>query len=257
MPVIETKDILKAANGRIFKRIVSLVPSFSCTLYEMSEGLLPVGITKFCNRPEMMFRTVPRVGGTKNIHVDKILSLSPDLVLTSREENIREQVEALAQHTNVWLTDIKTIPEMMEWLEKTITITGYEGKGREIYKNLEFTLNKIKNKLAGKTVVYFIWKEPWMSVGCDTFIHAILEHLGMKNLFGGHTRYPSATPEEVKQLKPDYIFLSSEPYPFKPKDAEEWQPFFNDSKVMYVQGEIFSWYGSALLDWNKVDFEKF
>lgn len=253
MAILNNAEILAAFADYPTKRVVSLVPSFSKTVHDLTEGVQPVGITKFCIHPEVMFRSLPRVGGTKKIDIEKVKKLEPDLVLANKEENVKEQVEAIGKFTTVWLSDIITIPEMLEWMSVCAQITGNAYKGKVMIQNIENILNGIKDKMKGKTVVYLIWKDPWMTVGHNTFIHSMLSHIGLKNLFKNHSRYPVTSPEEIKNLKPDFIFLSSEPYPFKEKDVAEWQPYFPESKVCHVKGELFSWYGSYLLEWEKVN----
>lgn len=250
MAILKNTEILNVFADQPPKRVVSLVPSFSKTVYDLTEGQQPVGITKFCIHPEMMFRILPRVGGTKKVDIEKVKKLEPDLVLANKEENVKEQIEEIGKFTSVWLSDIITIPEMLEWIRICANITGNADKGKAMIQNIENILNGIKDKMRGKTVVYLIWKDPWMTVGHDTFIHSMLSHIGLKNLFENQSRYPVTSPEEIKNLKPDYVFLSSEPYPFKEKDAEEWKNYFVDSKVCHVKGELFSWYGSFLLEWN-------
>jgi len=98
-----------------------------------------------------------------------------------------------------------------------------------------------------KKSVYLIWKEPYMTIGSDTFINNVLSKCGFKNLFDNHTRYPETNLEEIKQLKPEYILLSSEPYPFKDKHIEEISRAIPSCRVILVDGEAFSWYGSRLL----------
>lgn len=250
MAILNNEEILSAFADHSPKRIISLVPSFSKTVYDLTNGLHPLGITKFCIHPEVMFRSLPKVGGTKKIDIEKVKKLEPDLVLANKEENVKEQIEAIGKFTTVWLSDIITIPEMQEWIRIYAQITGNADKGKVMIHNIENILNGIKDKMKGKTVVYLIWKDPWMTVGHDTFIHSMLSHIGLKNLFEHHSRYPVISPEEIVTLKPDYIFLSSEPFPFKEKDVLEWQKFFTESKVCHVRGELFSWYGSYLLEWN-------
>lgn len=242
--------------GRVFSRIVSLVPSWSRTLYEITGGEQPVGITKFCCHPEDMFRSRVRVGGTKKINVEKIRSIHPDLVIAAKEENVKEQVEEVAEFCPVWLTDVRNISEMNDCLEWMGTLTGKEERSREYREEISRVLHSLRGRFTGETVVYLIWKEPWLTIGSDTFIHSMLEHLGLRNLFGNRVRYPVTSLEEIQLLRPGYIFLSSEPFPFKEEDANELQKKFSCSKVRWVRGELFSWYGVALCDWKSINLDK-
>jgi ABC-type Fe3+-hydroxamate transport system substrate-binding protein len=253
MAILNNEEILAAFADHFPKRIISLVPSLSKTVYDLTNGGHPSGITKFCIHPDVMFRSLPRVGGTKKIDIEKVKKLEPDLVLANKEENIKEQIEEIGNFTTVWLSDIISITDITEWISICAQIIGFPEKGKIMIKQIENVLNNIKDKWKGKTVVYLIWKEPWMTVGYDTFIHSILNHIGMKNLYDNQPRYPVTSPEEIKTLKPDYVFLSSEPFPFKDKDVKELQPYFTESKVCHVKGELFSWYGSYLLEWNGIN----
>jgi ABC-type Fe3+-hydroxamate transport system substrate-binding protein len=96
-------------------------------------------------------------------------------------------------------------------------------------------------------VAYFIWQEPWMVAGRDTFINSLLKLNGWENVFeNNESRYPEIKLEELKRLQPDLILLSSEPYPFKEKHAEKLRQICN-ARVELVDGEYFSWYGSRLI----------
>ena len=97
------------------------------------------------------------------------------------------------------------------------------------------------------SVAYLIWQDPLMTVGGDTFINDMLLHAGLVNIFSSSNRYPVIEPGQLQALKPQFIFLSSEPYPFQQKHLEQWQPMFPDSEIVLVDGEMFSWYGSRLL----------
>ena len=233
------------------ERIVSLVPSQTELLYHLGLGEKVVGITKFCVHPELWFRNKTKVGGTKNFDIEKIRSLKPDLIIANKEENSRELLEELMKEFTVWIsdvTDIRTALEMIEAVGK-ITHRGLEGKKitntilkerGELQKNRPAHLN-------GKRVCYYIWKDPWMTVGDDTFIYSMLLELGLQPIGKGMQRYPTLSPKEFEQI-PDFIFLSSEPYHFKKEDLENIQSIYPTSKVIMVDGEYFSWYGSRIKD---------
>ena len=95
--------------------------------------------------------------------------------------------------------------------------------------------------------LYLIWREPYMSIGQDTFIHHTLQRCGLHNVCVEKSRYPELTADEIKELQPELILLSSEPYPFKDKHVEELKGIVPHARVMLVDGEMFSWYGSRLL----------
>jgi ABC-type Fe3+-hydroxamate transport system substrate-binding protein len=97
------------------------------------------------------------------------------------------------------------------------------------------------------SVAYMIWRDPWMTVGADTYIHSVLNHWNLKNVFSDQTRYPKTTLEDLSNKNPDIILLSSEPYPFKEKHIKQVEIACPDSRILLVDGEWFSWYGSRML----------
>lgn len=98
-----------------------------------------------------------------------------------------------------------------------------------------------------RSVAYFIWKKPWMVAANNTFIQHLLEISQLRNVFiDKEGRYPEVSLEEIAQLQPDFIFLSSEPYPFKEKDIDELKNLLPKTEILLVDGELFSWYGSRL-----------
>jgi ABC-type Fe3+-hydroxamate transport system substrate-binding protein len=227
-------------------RIVSLVPSQTELLYDL--GLEPevVGITKFCVHPERWFREKTRIGGTKNINLEKLASLQPDLVIANKEENVREQVEALAEQFPVWVSDVNTLADAYDMIEGIGTITGKEETAKAMVENIQlqfFQLQISKNK---PQTAYLIWKDPYMTVGGDTFIHHLLEAAGFQNVFGQEERYPVITIEDLKESHCQYILLSSEPYPFQQKHIDEFLQLLPNTQIILVDGEMFSWYGSRL-----------
>jgi ABC-type Fe3+-hydroxamate transport system substrate-binding protein len=101
--------------------------------------------------------------------------------------------------------------------------------------------------MKGKTVLYYIWKDPWLSVGSDTFIFDMLTRMGLQPITRDLKRYPEISIIE-NTIIPDYIFLSSEPYPFKNEDKIALEAIYPTSKILFVDGEYFSWYGSRMKD---------
>lgn len=225
-------------------KIISLVPSITETLFDF--GLTQeevIGRTKFCIHPENLVKKVELVGGTKNLNLTKIQALNPDLIIANKEENDKSQVEILMKDFNVWLTNIenladneKFLNELGDLLNKKEIAHYYNQKIKDIFT--------FKQKSHPKKVAYLIWKNPYMTVGSDTFIHEILDKLGFENLCKNQVRYPEISIQQMKQA--DYIFLSTEPYPFKQKHIEDLQLKFPDQKIILVDGEAFSWYGTHL-----------
>ena len=232
------------------KRIICLVPSISELLWDLGLEEELVGITKFCVHPRKMYKTKTRVGGTKNIHFDRIEELKPDLIIGNKEENTKEMIEELEKSYPVWMTDVNTFEESLEMIEQIGQICNRNEKAKEISTRLKSLKNAFDQTLSiskPSKVLYLIWKKPWMAVGKNTFIDEMLTLAGFKNALENADRYPELTEEDFKKLDVDYVFLSSEPYPFKEKHLTEVETLTDGSKAVLVDGEMFSWYGSRLL----------
>lgn len=225
-------------------KIVSLVPSITEALFDL--GLTEnevVGRTKFCIHPEDKVKDVAVIGGTKNISLDKIKALQPDLILANKEENVKEQVEALMEDYKVIVTHVENIEDNYYLLKLLGSLFGKENKARLFNLKIYEILNRPKINIKIKAA-YLIWKNPYMTVGSDTFIHNILGEIGFENAFKDRTRYPEIRTEDLAEA--DLIMLSSEPFPFKEKHIDELKEFYPDKKIMIVDGEAFSWYGTHL-----------
>jgi ABC-type Fe3+-hydroxamate transport system substrate-binding protein len=230
------------------KRIISLVPSQTELLYDLGLRDEVIAITKFCVHPGSWFRSKQRVGGTKKIRMDVIRDLKPDLIIANKEENVKEQVEELAAQYPVWTSDIHTPQQAFDMITDIAKVTGTEAAGKELLFDIKNSFEQLRNNITTKhRAAYFIWEEPYMTVGRDTFIHAMMELAGFGNVYAGQLRYPETTLEELASLQPAYLLLSSEPFPFKQKHIEEIQPHLPGTKIILVDGEMFSWYGSRML----------
>ena len=225
-------------------KIISLVPSITEALFDM--GLTKaeiIGRTKFCIHPENRVKNVAVIGGTKSINIEKIRSLNPDIIIANKEENTKEDVEELQKYFKVLVTNISTLEDnyyllktLGNLLDKQEIAQKYNSKINEIFQDIQCTEKK--------SCAYLIWQNPYMTVGSDTFIHAVLDQIGFENIFKTQKRYPEISIEELKTA--DYIFLSSEPFPFQQKHIDELQKELPDAKIFLVDGEAFSWYGTRL-----------
>lgn len=234
------------------KRIISLVPSQSELLWYLGLHEELAGITKFCIHPNEMVKKVTRVGGTKELKFDTIKNLQPDLIIANKEENEREQIQELCKHYPVWISDIYNLQDALKMMEQIGVITDREIKAKELVhqintKHETFKTRNFQNEKPG-TVAYLIWKNPYMAAGHNTFITEMLKECGFTNVFVSEkSRYPEITTQNLVEKNPDFIFLSSEPYPFKKKHKEELNAYLPNTKIVLVDGEMFSWYGSRLL----------
>lgn len=229
------------------KRIVSLVPSQTELLFELGLEEEVAGITKFCIHPDEWFRSKTRIGGTKNLHLDDIRRLQPDLIISNKEENVKEQVEELAKEFPVWISDVHDLRTALEMIEAVGTIVGKQERALQLKDRIAESFEGLTPPNFSLPVAYLIWREPYMTVGGDTFIHDMLQHAGFQNVFASKTRYPEVTIEELLNSRCKAVLLSSEPYPFRQKHVDELQGRLHDVKIILVDGELFSWYGSRLL----------
>lgn len=234
-------------------RIVSLVPSITELLYSLGLSEQVVGITKFCVHPNEWFTTKTRIGGTKNIHIEKIKSLTPTLVIANKEENVKEQVESITAFTRVHLTDVSNYEDAIKMIEEIGLITDTTEKAAELIHtiNSHFAeLYELSNtqQLQSTPCAYLIWQDPYMTIGGDTYINDLLNKIGFVNVFANHSRYPAITLSDIEQSHCKVLFLSSEPYPFKQIHIDLLQKYFPQKIILLVDGEMFSWYGSRLLE---------
>jgi ABC-type Fe3+-hydroxamate transport system substrate-binding protein len=229
------------------QRIVCLVPSITELLFHLGLGNRVVGITKFCIHPKSWHQTKEKIGGTKNIHLKKVLKLQPDLVIANKEENIREQVEQLATTIPVYTSDIYNLQTALQMIAQLGKITGTEKKASTVISIIENNFSSISKNEANKKVLYLIWRNPYMTIGGDTFINDMLTSISLKNIFSSQKRYPTIILSALYKKKIDFIFLSSEPYPFKEKQKKELEFLFPKAKIILVEGDMFSWYGSRLI----------
>ena len=228
------------------RRIVSLVPSQTELLYDLELEEHVAGITKFCVHPESWFRTKPRVGGTKQVHTDKVAALQPDLIIANKEENVKEQIEALGNIAPVWVSDIHTLPDALRMIREVGRVCDRAEKAAVIAGEIEAGFKKLHHSSI-KKITYGIWRKPWMWAGADTFISDILQRMGWENALSGITRYPEISLEALAAYQPELVLLSSEPYPFKEQHIAEIKAVLPAADVLLVDGEMFSWYGSRLL----------
>ncbi len=229
------------------KRIISLVPSQSEFLWDLGLHSELVGITKFCIHPKEMFKSIERVGGTKKVNINKIRALKPDLIIGNKEENERSDIELLQKEFNVWMSDIYNFDDAFKMMLDIGKIVGKEKESKKIVEKITASLPKVKNIFAGQSTAYFIWYKPYMVIAKNTFIDHTLNYIGLKNTFMNEERYPEMSDEQIIKADPEFCFLSSEPFPFNEKHLKELRDKLPNSKIVIVDGEIFSWYGSRLL----------
>jgi ABC-type Fe3+-hydroxamate transport system substrate-binding protein len=228
------------------ERIISLVPSQTELLYDLGLNQQVIGITKFCFHPAAWHRQKVKIGGTKKISHQLIKNLLPDLIIANKEENTKEDILTLREFCPVYTSDIQTLDQAYRMMGDIGALTNRIKQAERLTQSIQEQFSRLKPSLKDLRAAYLIWKNPYMAAGNATFIHHILELTGMKNVFEHLPRYPQV-PIEVLQLSaPDVILLSSEPYPFSDKHISDFRLCFPDTKIVLVNGEMFSWYGSRL-----------
>lgn len=226
------------------KRIVSLVPSQTEFLHGIGLNEEVVGITKFCIHPNDWFKSKTRVGGTKTVNFKKIEELQPDLIIANKEENTQFEIEELQKLYTVYISDIYTLEDSCQMMTDIGVMTNKQIETEKIVSNIKSNFEGLKQM--NKRVLYLIWRKPYMLAGQNTFINHLLNKCGLTNGFEDeNSRYNEISSNQIAELNIDYIFLSSEPYPFKEKHIAELQKITN-AKVVLVDGEMFSWYGNRL-----------
>jgi ABC-type Fe3+-hydroxamate transport system substrate-binding protein len=226
------------------KRIISIVPSQSELLWDLGLREELVGITKFCIHPPQMFNSIERVGGTKTLNLEKIRALKPDVIIGNKEENEQSQILELQQEFPVWMSDIFTLQDALQMMEGIGALVNKTQQAETIKNTIQKSFINLPHKQ--ESVLYLIWNKPYMAAGKATFIGDMLSKIGLQNVLEQNSRYPELTIEVIKALNPELVFLSSEPYPFKQEHMDELQQHLPSSKIILVDGELFSWYGSRL-----------
>jgi ABC-type Fe3+-hydroxamate transport system substrate-binding protein len=247
MPVFKDQTGRNISIDKTPQRIISLVPSQTELLFDLGLDKEVIGITKFCVHPAEWFRSKTRVGGTKQLKMDIIQQLQPDLIIANKEENVKEQIEELEKQFPVWTSNVNNLDDAYEMIRQVGSIVDKEQEANEMVDRIKENFARLKTKDSRPKTAYLIWQNPYMTVGADTFIHSMLEAAGFDNVFSDKKRYPEITIEDLHIAHCQLLLLSSEPYPFKQKQAEEIREKGFKGQILLVDGEMFSWYGSRLL----------
>lgn len=234
-------------------RIVSLVPSLTELLVDLGLGANLVGRTGFCVHPRAALRAVPKVGGTKDVNLERIRALAPTHLLVNIDENRLETVEALASLVpSIIVTHPCSPRDNLELFRLLGGIFGAEAAAGRLAAELEAALGEaaeLRAAMPTETVLYLIWREPWMTVARDTYIAATLAEVGWHTLpaveggDAGAARYPAFEWDEAWLGALTRVLLSTEPYRFRAQHLAEVEALAG-RPVLVVDGEMVSWYGS-------------
>ncbi len=220
------------------RRVVSLVPSLTETLFDLGCGDAVIGITDFCIFPPNLPQ--PRLGGTKNPRVDEIRALAPDLVHMNLEENLRRHAEAIDAFAQVFVTEPKSVEDVALLIAQLGEIHDRRERAAELVEELRGELASMPKRAF--TFACPIWKNPWMWCGGDTYVSRLVEAAGGRNVLAERLRYPQFELEEVLAMKPEIVFLPDEPYLFTADDV----PAFARA-IGPFPGHLFTWHGTRTI----------
>jgi ABC-type Fe3+-hydroxamate transport system substrate-binding protein len=225
------------------RRVVSLVPSITETLFDLGAGAAVVGVTDWCIFPGQIDAT--RVGGTKNPRVDAIRELAPDLVHMNLEENLEKHARAIEEFAPVFVTEPKSPRDVVALLALLGEIHGVVAAASAAAAQLEREL--AIPPLSSFSFAVPIWKAPWMWCGDDTYVSALVEALGGTNVLQGRSRYPAMDLTDVAALAPDVILLPDEPYAFTTTDADALRSSCSARIAGPFPGHLATWHGTRTL----------
>lgn len=268
------------------RRIVSAVPSDTYNLFELGAGERVIGRTRYCVEPAADVARIPEIGGTKDLDVDAIVALHPDVVIANQEENSESDIVKLEDAgVKVYVSFPKRVAEGLAHLGRLTKLVGLDRDPKagarakrvitEGYHTLRQAEEKRRNTRALKAFLP-IWMEPLMTANKDTFLSDALDLAGAVNVFGDRdrlyplaadlgaarplppervmgrdTRYPRVTLEEVRERSPEIVLLPDEPHPFTAADAEVLRgldtPASKHDNVVFCDGKDVMWYGARAL----------
>ncbi|MCS6939569.1 MAG: helical backbone metal receptor [Roseiflexus sp.] len=234
------------------QRIVSLVPSLTEWLFDIGLGARVVAVTDYCIEPAAALAGIPRIRGTKNPDRAKILALQPDLVIADQEENRERDVLALtAAGIPVYVTAIRSVADVPAQYERLAAALGASDAAAPGLTALRAALVEAQQRTLPRRIpmLAFIWRDPWMAVGAETYAGDLLELCGADNL-GRRLpgRYPRAPLETFMRLQPEIILLPDEPYAFSERDLEAFAPYrdvpaVRGGRILLCDGMLLTWPG--------------
>ena len=230
-------------------RIVSLVPSITELLCELGLADQLVGRTGFCVHPKEVVRKIPKVGGTKSVNLEKVRALRPTHVIVNVDENRKETADALAEfvpkvivtHPLGPLDNVALFRQIGDTFERKREAESLCARFDSAYRNV------LAKSFRKQSILYLIWKDPWMTVSRDTYVSRTLALFGLQTLpDSAAARYPKISLAESWLQNVDLVLLSSEPYRFQEKHRDQIRNTLN-KPARLIDGEMTSWYGSRAI----------
>jgi ABC-type Fe3+-hydroxamate transport system substrate-binding protein len=247
------------ANDAPPPRIASLVPSLTELVFALGLGERLVARTGFCVHPGDRVGAVAKVGGTKDVNLAKLRRLAPTHVLVNVDENRKETIDAIEAWGDAAPKIVVTHPRdpvdnlaLVDQLATTFAgAPGVEENAARLRDALADALAATRaDGRPKRSVLYLIWHEPWMTVARDTYLSRMLARIGWQTLpdatggYAGAARYPTLTGNEPWLGAVERVLLSSEPFAFQDRHYAEVRALCPAARVLRVDGELLSWYGS-------------
>jgi ABC-type Fe3+-hydroxamate transport system substrate-binding protein len=232
-------------------RIVSLVPSITELLCDLGLADQIAGRTGFCIHPRETVRAIPKVGGTKDVKLDKLRALGPTHVIVNVDENRRETVEEIARFVpHVIVTHPRAPRDNLALYRLIGGLFGREEEAERLCAAFEEAWAQARADAAAREpreVLYLIWRDPWMTVGPDTYVSRMLAAFGWRTLpADSDDRYPEIDPAAYAG-RVGHVLLSSEPFHFRERHVPEVEALVPGARVSLIDGEMTSWYGSRAI----------
>ena len=228
-------------------RIISVVPSITELLFSLGLNEQIIATTVYCVHPPEAFAKA-KIGGTKKISIDKVRSLKPDIILAEKSENNKENILEIAKEFPVYVFDIHNFDDAVKMIYTVGDLTNKKAEARILAEKIISKFMSLSVAENIRTVFFPVWRKPLITINGDTFINSILEFCGLKNIFADKKQnYPQIDITELKQKCPEIILLPSEPCEFNENDKKFFAEICPNSKIILVDGEMFAWYGSRML----------
>ena len=229
------------------RRVVCLCPSLTETLFALGLDETIVGRTWYCIHPAGRVQDVATVGGTQDVDLERVRALGPDLVIAAKEENPEKTVLALAETLPVFVFDVTDYQSALRAVMNLGELTDRAARAEALVRDIREAFAELRPH-DRHTVAYLVWASPYMAAGRGTYIHALLEKCGLENVYVKLAgRYPEASVESLRELRPQFNFLSSEPFHFDDSHVARLATQVPAARLIRVDGEMFAWYGSRML----------
>jgi len=193
------------------RRIVSLAPSMTETVYALGLQDRLVGDTDFCDYPPDA-QTKTKVGGGINPSLEKIVSLHPDLVLVTKAFNLPETVHSLeGLGISSYATDPHSVDDIIASTKKLSGLLDASDSGISVANEMQHHLDDLQRRLASlpaKSVLFVVWTQPLISVGKGTFIADALRRAGAVSIVNSSQDWPQVNLEEMARLQPEYLVFA-------------------------------------------------